>query len=171
MIGYIILTRLLWKRYFTKKKFFIKNFGPWVVFLVQGMVLQHQTSTGLLNITVEESCHQRKINYLNCWTFLPATVNELCQQFLSNCTSDCWIIMQPTLEKSYQLLFNSRANSCGTMMLMIVEQSCHQLLNYRASDCWKIVSSTVEQSCKWLLKTCTSSCWKIVRPTVEQSYQ
>ena len=67
----------------------------------------------------------------DCWTIVPATSEQLCQQLLKNSGSHCWGIMQVT-----------------------VEQSCHWLLNNRASGCWTIVPVTIEQWCQQLEESC-----------------
>ena len=42
----------------------------------------HDSST--VNTTAKESCQHRKKYYLDCYTIVPVTVEELCQRLLRN---------------------------------------------------------------------------------------
>ena len=136
----------------------------------------HSSST--VNITVEEFWQHRKKKkscpwLLNnrasdCWTIVPATVEESYQWLLNNLASDCWTIVPVTVEQSYQWLLNNLASNFWTFAPVTVEESCQWLLKNYTSHCWRIVSVAVEELCQWLLKNCVSDCWRIVPTAVEQ---
>ena len=110
------------------------------------------------NITIEEFSQHRK-------------KKKSCPWLMNNRASDCWTIVPATVEQSCQWLLKNHASDCWTVLPATVEHLCHWLLKNYASDCWRIVITTVEQSCQWLLKNCVSDCWRIVPTAVEQLCQ
>ena len=118
-----------------------------------------------VNITVEEFCQHRKTKKSsqwllknrasNCWRFVRATVEQLCQQLLKNRVSNCWTIVPVTVEQLW-LRLNCRWHDCSTVAGTILQQSLARFSNSRWHDSstikliffvfWQNSSFTVEES-------------------------
>ena len=159
-------------------------------------------NSSTVNITVEEFCQHRKKKIscpwlLNnrasdCWTIVPATVEQSYQWLLNNPASDCWRIVLATAEESCQWLLNNHASDCwtivpvtknvrelssltflqwllnslaieySTFVLVTVEELYQRLLKNCPRDCWRIMPVTVEKLCQWLLTNRANGCWTVV---------
>ena len=94
----------------------------------------------------------------NCWRILPAQIKILpseqsCQVLLNNLTIDCWTFVPLTVEEICQWLLKNRASNCWTIVLVTVEELYRQLLKNCDSGCWRVVPVTVDESCQWLLNS------------------
>ena len=101
---------------------------------------------------------------------MPSTVKESCQWQLHNRASDCWTIVPATVEELRWRLLNNLASDCCASF-WTVEQSCQWLLKIYTSHCWWLVPTLLKNHVSDCWKNCTSDCWWIVPTAVEQSFQ